>query len=168
MAIDSSFGYWLAGFSDGEACFTINRLHGSATGWNYQPRFTIMLRDDDTAILEECRERTGIGKVSAVSATKLGNPQTQWVVYTKPDVLVLTEIFDWFPLRSKKARDYAIWREAVMLWQTLRIGGRSGWSRGVNAVAYAHMAALRDSLMTGRIYTPNGHSVLPIVRMENR
>lgn len=43
------------------------------------------------------------------------NPQVRWEVYRKADCLTLIDFFDKFPLQAKKAKDYALWKEAVLL-----------------------------------------------------
>lgn len=44
------------------------------------------------------------------------NPQYHWTVDKKQDLLRLVAYFDRFQLRAKKARDYVIWRRAVMVY----------------------------------------------------
>ncbi len=166
--ISSDFGHWLAGFADGEGTFTIDRHHGSETGWCYAPRFTLVLRDDDSSILFECKEKTGLGNLRAASH-KIGQPQLMWTVNNKSDVMSLVRIFDRYPLRSKKARDFTIWRQAVSLWQDVRTGGRGGWSRRANKELYGQLQQLRDKLMNVRrygsatIYIPAGQNGIPLV-----
>src|SRR4051812_8024445 len=106
--MDTGFGHWLAGFIDGEGCFLIVR-----TRTYHQCRFSLKVRDDDIAVIEEIQQRTQIGRVKANRSRNTSNPQVEWIIDTKPDCLELVNILDKFPLRAKKARDYQIWREAV-------------------------------------------------------
>lgn len=109
--IDPVFASWLSGFIDGEGSFLIPRYN---QGRYYAPRFKLNQRDDDLALLEEIREKTGLGTVCR-SASGTGHPQVMWQVNAKADNLALTRMLDDYPLRSRKQRDYEIWREAVLI-----------------------------------------------------
>jgi LAGLIDADG endonuclease len=104
-------GYHLAGLADGEGCFFV-----AATGY---PSFVIKMRADDRPLLERIRAECG-GIGSIIGVPNYGHakrkPQARWQVQRKRELVWLTEVFDEFPLWSKKARDYAIWREAVIAW----------------------------------------------------
>ena len=108
-------GYYLAGLADGEGCFSISR---GSRGIGYVCAFIIKLRLDDKPLLEWLQAETGLGSIyTGLHATSPnGKPWARWNVQKKLDVRRLTEIFDDFPLRSKKQRDYAIWREAAIYW----------------------------------------------------
>jgi LAGLIDADG endonuclease len=104
-------GFYLAGLTDGEGCF-----HIAATGY---PSFVIKMRADDRPLLERVQtECGGIGSISRVATDGHGarKPQVLWRVQRKRELVWLTEVFDAFPLWSKKARDYEIWRDAVVAW----------------------------------------------------
>lgn len=136
---------WFAGFADGEGCFLISVNPRPRWGRpSVHPRFSLNLRADDRAVLRALSEAFG-GKLSVDrrSQGKVGAsaPRIFWHVVTKVDMLRLVEYFDQFPLRAKKARDYALWREAVLLYA----------ERG-GADAYAELMALRVALMDGRAY----------------
>ena len=124
---------WLAGFIDGEGCFTIPDRQG-----HHAPRFTLVVRDDDQPILEEIVARTGIGRLYRIAASGTSNPQAAWHVESKQGVAQLVRILDAHPLRARKARDYAIWREAVSEWHTFNRPKR--------------LAVLRARLVEGRRY----------------
>jgi hypothetical protein len=125
---DAAFGHWLAGFMDGEASFVINGGHRRG----YYARMHLLLRADDVALLAGVHRRTGLGSLyycANESRTSMGRPGVLWVVYSRSDCLGLVRLLDRYPLLSKKARDYAIWREAVTAMQTKLTGGRrQDWS----------------------------------------
>jgi hypothetical protein len=56
-------------------------------------------------------------------------------------------VLDRYPLRAKKRRDYAIWREAVLEWATVPFG-RQDWAK---------MAALRTALSASRPQRGRAH-----------
>jgi hypothetical protein len=107
------FYHWLAGFIDGEGCFSVMRREK----W-YTARLIVRLRDDDAPILHVIAERTGIGSLyQCRPQTDTSAAQFMWSVQTKPDALALMGTLDRHPLRAKKRHDYAIWREAVLAWE---------------------------------------------------
>jgi hypothetical protein len=141
-----AFGHWLAGFIDGEGSFSVRRafLADGRTVANYSPRFELGLRADDGPILEKIRGTLAIGAVYGHVTGRSGCHVRRWYVGSKADCMVLVDFLDRYPLRSKKAADYVLWREAVQLWQGT--GGRWGnfdWTR---------IAEIRDLLMAGRSY----------------
>ena len=115
------FGHWLAGFIDGEGCFSIAKHKNMC----FTPRFSISLRDDDAVILHEIRERINLGIVTKKRRRHLNanaHDQIEWVIRTKSDCLCFVKILDQYPLRAKKKKDYLIWRKAILEWATVRNG----------------------------------------------
>lgn len=155
--MDAKFGHWLAGFTDGEGSFDINRNpHGS-----YACRFAISLRIDDLPILQEIQRATAIGKIVFVEKYGTSAAQARWIVNNKTDCVALVEVFDCYPLRAKKARDFAIWREAVYVWRKAQRRRRFDWTAMIEL-----QAALRA---TRRLGAPVGiptRAVSPQLSME--
>lgn len=122
---DDGFGYWLAGFLDGEACFQslIAEPAGSVTA-----TLSIKLRDDDARVLHEIVERTGCGRVTPVfRKNKRVRPQVMWLVVTISDALYMAHVLQRFPCRAKKRADVQIWIDLVGLRCSRRIHQRGGW-----------------------------------------
>lgn len=110
--IDPGLGHWIAGFADGEGCFTTRK-----SGKGYVCEFVIHIRADDGAILREVHRQLGIGQIVGPSTRKDGgHPMIKWVVSRQADCMRLVELFRCFPLRAKKKRDFVIWAEAVESW----------------------------------------------------
>lgn len=132
---------WLAGFADGEASFNLAAVGRPTVGGRrrIQPRFDIHLRPDDAAVLRSLCERFG-GRTRLTS----NGPHDRfvWCVASKADLLKLVTYFDHFPLRAKKARDYAIWREAVFLYTRSRYAADN----------FEEMLGLKRALEQGRAY----------------
>ena len=125
--IDPAFGNWLAGFTDGEGYFTINRhIHG-----HYRCSFGIKLRGDDRPILEEIQIQTGLGTIYDRPKNGKTNPQSEFLVQSIKGCLALREIFRVHPLRAKKAEDFKIWSEAMDFWTTHKY--RDPWDNMADA-----------------------------------
>ena len=141
------FGHWLAGFIDGEGCFSIMRNHNRS----YVLRFAVCVRGDDREIIEQIHAETGLGRVDSRGyPTLLGSPQVEWRVQRKADCMGLVSLLDRYPLRAKKARDYAMWRAAAMLWCPL--DGRRRGSGAFPPEITEQLKELHDALKEGRIY----------------
>lgn len=150
--ISPAFGHWLAGFVDGEGCFYIGRIANKGYV-NYRCAFTIALRADDRHLLETIQETIGLGHLVErpprhVGTFKSTAPMVAYEVGSKAGARVLADIFNKYPLRSKKSRDFKIWCEALEDWETKSRGraaktGRHDWSR---------MAELHEELKAVRRY----------------
>lgn len=81
---------------------------------SFKPVFRIRLRDDDKAILLFLQSNLAIGRIHLRIRESSSNPQVDWEVKSIGDCLFLVRLFDRFPLRAKKSRDFQIWREAVL------------------------------------------------------
>lgn len=109
--LDPAFGYWLAGLADGEGCFAI-----PLTGRHIHCIFSINLRRDDRAILERIQQTLGFGRLydrRPSQTTRNTRPQTTYAASTVKDCIAIAAIFRQFPLQAKKAKDFAVWAEAV-------------------------------------------------------
>lgn len=152
--IDPAFGNWLAGFVDGEGCFFIRRnvvKYRDRSYITYGCSLSMALRDDDLATLEAIRTAIGFGSISRThqgprQGTR-GNPSACLYISAKAEMALLVELFDRYPLRSKKARDYAIWKRAVIEWHR----ERGAKTRGRD---WSVMAALHEELKASRRYVP--------------
>ena len=114
--MDDAYGHWLAGLIDGEGSFVIAK--GGRLNF-CKPGFRLALRADDGPLLEEVRGVTGIGtlhRVELANRPENARPQIVWQVGSRADCAALVVILDHYPLRSKKRRDYDVWRAAVSYW----------------------------------------------------
>lgn len=123
--VDDYFGNWLCGITDGEGSFGIYkqiwfRKDGIRTEL-YNIRFTIHLRMDDLSVLKHIKEKVGFGNISF---DKTGNPSVGenpncfYSVNKNNDLIKLVRIFDKYKLRSKKNREFDIWKEAIYIKKT--------------------------------------------------
>lgn len=143
--LDDGFGHWLAGFVAGEGSFLILRQvrmrKQGLKGAGLVCTFRIALHVNDEPILREAQRRTGLGKVWVGHSPSQTSPCAIWVVQKKADCRKLAEIFQRYPLRAKKARDFDIWCRALDAWALVKGGRENDWST---------MEALRIELSEGR------------------
>jgi hypothetical protein len=154
VVCDPPTGYWLAGLIDGEGCFRIqrNRARRDKAHATYATTFTLKMRDDDEPILREIIALTGIGRYACDTKGRGGSrPCGIWVVDTRDGCVELALLLERYPLRTRKARDFLIWREAVLEWTNGERGNRwhgpRDWSR---------MVTLMNELATVRDYQERG------------
>jgi len=139
------FGHWLAGFLDGEGTFVISRHARGA----YRCAVRIKLRQDDEPILVEIAEFTSCGRIFTYverEPDKRREATATWVVDRRDQCAAMVRLLDRYPLRAKKARDYAIWREAVQAWASARPGPRG------SLATWVRMAALARQLKAVRAF----------------
>lgn len=114
LEVPDEFGYWLAGFTDGEACFAASLTVDKNGYHNLYTRFVIEIREDDRAILEEIRDILKVGGVWRRAQRGGSKPLVAYYVTRNADLYhVIIPLFEKYPLRTKKARDFSIWRELV-------------------------------------------------------
>jgi len=110
--ITSDFGNWFAGLVDGEGCFLIhtNCQHKKVY---YYPRFAIHMRLDDIEMLRSIQNTLGVGGIY-IQRYSDRNPMVTYQVDSVKNCKVIVAIFDKYFLRSKKRREYEIWRLSVL------------------------------------------------------
>jgi len=116
---DDAFGYWLSGFVDGEGCFHARgHIRKSDNAKCLVVYFSVKLRADDRPILEAIRGTLGIGHIYEYGEKLSKHPQADYRVHHREELAgVIIPHFDRYPLRSKKGRDYQIWREIVLRYK---------------------------------------------------
>ncbi len=148
--LELGFGFWLAGFLDGEGHFGIYRYNCGKGNWSYGTRCSIVLRDDDSDLLERVRAETSLGRIYKTHKPNAPLRYSRWDVRRRSECLSLVKILDAYPLQSKKQRDYEIWRMAVLLWQrSVRGTGKAGRP---NEMLMSKMATYKSQLEAVRIY----------------
>lgn len=153
-----AFGHWLAGFVDGEGCFRLGYHRHPRTGKNtIGIRFGITIRADDTPVLLLIQSYLGCGSVRAKRKRREGNrnPTVHFEVERICDhATKLVPVFDRCPLRAKKARDYAIWRQGVALVHGIQSRGLRTQARYTEA-ELEQFKALARSLRDQRSFDPS-------------
>lgn len=117
--LEQRFLDWFSGLAEGEGNFElISSTHGRSI------RFALGLRRDDRPVLELIQATLGFGKLYDIEPSQkiLGrdakvNPKTIFYCNSFEESRALRNILNNAVLRTKKARDFAIWSEAVSLWE---------------------------------------------------
>ncbi|MDD5626425.1 MAG: LAGLIDADG family homing endonuclease [Patescibacteria group bacterium] len=125
--------YYITGFTDGEGCFTIyvrkDKQQKKSKIFHYfywKAAFAINLRGDDQSILKDIQKYfNGCGNfaVSNPKSLKLLHAygQAQWQVTSIPDLVkAVIPHFEKYPLRTKKAREFILWKAAVLIMYEAR------------------------------------------------
>ena len=111
-------GNYIAGFVDGEGCFALkfrrdirHDRKGSPTYYYWGIEFAIVLRTDDTAILESIQYTLGCGRIS------VGNFNTARFSVNRLEDLssIVVPFFEKYPLHAKKKHDFFLWEEALRI-----------------------------------------------------
>lgn len=144
MKDTESFLAWFAGFVAGDGSFNITPTANNT----FRCELAIKLRDDDLSTLMEIQERLGIGTIARMRSCPGQHGTVQWRVCGIDDNLRLIEIFDLHPVRSKKQKDYEIWRLGVL---EISKGRRKG-GRGSANYDRRYLAYLSQKLKMIRMY----------------
>ena len=121
---------WFVGFTDGEGCFHIFRRSSGP----HLPIFKIKLRWDDQPILERIN-RDLLGGLATINTHTNVNSRNgknkhrtnsqdsvQLQCSSRPALAKVRDIFDKYPLMSKKARDFQVWRAALNAYNQITRG----------------------------------------------
>jgi hypothetical protein len=132
--VDPRLAFRLAGLVDGEGCFTITKTPKNG----YRCAFVIKLRADDREMLERYRYGVdGIGHLRRQERKNAWAPTVAWQVEDKYGVGLIRDLFELYPLWSKKRRDFEIWAPAVDFWIHC-VGYATDWTPVVEAKAELH------------------------------
>lgn len=145
--VDSYFGHWFAGFVDGEGCFYIADLGASRPGV-LRPRFSLTLRCDDRPLIDRLRNEINVGTIHEYEPAGPGKRVVRFVVQSQSDCEILVALFTAHPLRSKKARDFAIWAKAVKTASKIT----KGPNKERNSAHYAKLRGYKEELKAVRAY----------------
>lgn len=128
LTIGDDFGYWFSGFFDGEG--SIITFTRPCTGRSIYSEFRlgvrIQIRDDDTQAIVRIQDNLKVGRVSFHPRHGAGNPTVAWTCERIQDLgEVIIPLFDRYPLYTKKAKEYAIWKPVVLQRYIDTLGGYS-------------------------------------------
>ena len=127
LNIRDEFGYWFSGFFDGEGCLVASQpCHKTKLYTQSILGISIALRKDDEEILKHIKESLGFGKISLPSNAEGRNPSISFRVDKIADLAeVIVPLFEKYPLRSKKGKEFSIWKTMVERKYVTTLGGKS-------------------------------------------
>lgn len=119
MLDQDAFGNWLSGFADGEGTFVLylhRNKYKSGTYETHRAFFSLGLRADDEEILYEIQRFWKVGRILSGKANKGSRPRQVIRINSARELVeVVIPHFERYPLRSKKSRDFLIWRKGAEL-----------------------------------------------------
>jgi hypothetical protein len=144
-------GDYVAGFIDGEGCFSL-KLHrdvkrnrvGSPVYLHWKAEFCIVLRKDDSEILEKIREALGCGKVYLNGRFARYSVQDRGELISK-----VIPFFAKFPLRAKKQNDFKLWSESVKILEANAGKGTARHLKEIDEV-FEKLRAISEQLTHSR------------------
>ena len=157
--------WFVTGFTDGEGCFCVKIVNEIDKRKNNQeffyyrwtPILSIGLRGDDIEILHRIKDYFGGGLIS------FGHRKTNqfhnhgFAVFQELSVIRHAEViiphFDSFPLQTRRANDFKLWKEAVLIFYSTRWRNRI-WPQELNKKQKDRLieihTLLRERLSGGR------------------
>ena len=113
--------WYVSGFIDGEGSFSvgIGKHKTLKRGLEVRCQFEIELRADDRLILERLCITFGCGRIYDCSYERYGwYPHVKYKIgSTKEMEKVLFPFLDRYPLQAKKAKDYLLFKEVVLMYR---------------------------------------------------
>jgi len=156
LNVPDSFGHWFAGFFDGEGTITIwsRTSTRDARYREYRLSIRIMIRDDDAHIMTRIKDNLKVGNISRHKRNGNGNPAIAWICERVQDLAeVIIPLFDRYPLHTKKAKEYAVWKPVVMQRYVTTLAGYSN-RRGIPEIERLAFHEALESVGTIRTYRP--------------
>jgi hypothetical protein len=135
MPLNINFCAWFSGFFDGEGSIVVFTRTSS---WDsryseFRLGVRIQIRHDDTSTLEYLRENIGCGRLCRHKGRGNAQDSISWACEKIKDLReVIVPLFDAFPLRTKKRKEYILWKPLVLRRYLDMMGGESNRS-GINS-----------------------------------
>jgi len=102
-------GDYIAGFVDGEGCFSLTMRKDKEKYFNWKALFAIELREDDKNILNLIKEYFNCGSISLSS-----RGMVRYQISNASDLLdIIVPFFSLHCLIGKKGSDFILWKEAI-------------------------------------------------------
>lgn len=115
-------GEYIAGFIDGEGCFTIviSKHPTKKLGLDARLHFQIELRSDDLEILQQIQKTLDCGHIYTLNYERYGwHPHVELKVSSIREIIdKLIPFFNQYPLRAKKRLSYQYFLQAVEIFKS--------------------------------------------------
>jgi hypothetical protein len=90
----------------------------------------IAVRDDDAQAIHRIKDNLQVGQVTKIRRHGAANPQIGWTCERVKDLTeVVIPLFDNYPLYTKKANEFSIWKPLVIDRYIATLGGYSNRRR---------------------------------------
>lgn len=125
LDIADSFGYWFSGYFDGEGCLYTSTCK-TKYGIGRRIGLQISCRIDDFEILKAIQETLNVGKFWISPPRNNANAVAHWRCEDAKSLgEIILPLLDTYPLRSKKRREYELWRGLAVEQYIRSMGGAS-------------------------------------------
>jgi hypothetical protein len=131
LTVSDAFGFWFSGFFDGEGSITAFTRPSTARPQysEYRLHVRIMIRDDDADAITRIQDNLKVGIVTRRKRHGSINPTIAWHCERIQDLAeVIVPLLDRYPLYTKKAKEFAVWKPIVMQRYITTLGGYSNRS----------------------------------------
>jgi hypothetical protein len=113
LAPSHADGEFVAGFIQAEGHFAVVEQNA---GQSIACGFSLAVRDDETYLIGWLHDITELGSVHPVPARRSSAAQSSWLIQRRDDVRQLAELLTRHRMYGRKAREFALWRAAVLAW----------------------------------------------------
>ena len=125
--------YWIAGFTDGEGCFTVSVIRNSTTRFGKQifPEFVITQGAKSLPALKKIHKFFGCGSIILNKRYDDHNEHLyRYCIRRISDLQTkIIPFFDSIPLLTHKRKDFLIFKKVIALMAEKRHLVMSGWSK---------------------------------------
>ena len=154
---------YIVGLTDGEGCFYVNvrspdkRYLRSTTG--IETHFYIKLREDDLPLLEEVKNFFGCGAIYLQKENRKNHSTCyRFEINSQKDICeVVIPFFDKNSLRSKKVKNYLIFRKIALMVKE----GKHRINDGLKEILVLKSLMNNGARLVREIRSPSGNAKLP-------
>lgn len=147
LSVNDAFGYWFSGFFDGEGCFHVfSRIRR-----DYPERrlaAIVTIRNDDADVIHIIHDNLKVGHINYGKARGATHENITIRIEKIQDLAeVIIPFFETYPLKTKKAREFLIWKTLVRARYIATLGGysqRTAASDEENAIFNNGVQAIRN------------------------
>lgn len=129
LSVSDEFGHWFSGFFDGEGTLVLFfRMRGKYP--ELRANIRIMLRDDDADVIHRIKNNLNLGCISFHKKNGKTNPAIAWQgdgIKNMAEIIV--PLFEKYPLYTKKADEFIIWKKVIIQRYISTMGGYSNRKR---------------------------------------
>lgn len=127
LSVGDDFGHYFSGLFDGEGCIVaFHRIRARGKPYpEFRLALQVTLRDDDADVIEYVHRNLG-GVVHRMPQRGGICPTISWKMERIKELAEqIVPLLDKYPLRSKKGREYQIWRPLVIERYMATLGGKT-------------------------------------------